>query len=193
MAAVFRRRIKRRKIKQRIIFLLLFIFLILNLDNIARIIYPFSYREETIYYANEYRVDPFLLAAVIKTESNFDSRAVSEKGARGLMQIMPETGEWVARQIGEKTFNPDQLFDPNTSIKLGTWYIADLEKEFSSDTILVLAAYNGGRGNVEEWLDKKSLSGGVNSINQIPFPETRLFVQKVLLYYHIYRYLYKDE
>jgi len=192
LAAALRRKIKKDKMKRRVLFLFFLIFIIFNFDSIARLFYPFPYREETFYYASIYHVDPFLLAAVMKTESNFNKGAVSERGARGLMQIMPETGMWIAGQIGEPAFNPEQLFDPGTNIKLGTWYIADLEKEFNGDTVLLLAAYNGGRGNVKEWLEKKSLSSGKSSIEQIPFPETRLFVQKVLLYHHIYSYLYRD-
>jgi len=192
LAAAFRRKIKKNKMKSRVLFLLFLTFIIFNFDSIARFFYPFPYKEETIYYANVYNVDPFLLAAVMKTESNFNKRAVSERGARGLMQIMPETGMWIAGQIGEPAFNPEQLFDPGTNIKLGAWYITDLEKEFNGDIVLVLAAYNGGRGNVKEWLKKKNLSDGQSTIEQIPFPETRLFIQKVLLYHRIYRCLYRD-
>ncbi|MCL6560983.1 MAG: lytic transglycosylase domain-containing protein, partial [Firmicutes bacterium] len=133
-----------------------------------------------------------LLAAVMKTESNFNSRAVSDKGARGLMQVMPDTGRWIAKQMGEPVFDPDRLFDPETSIKLGAWYIADLKREFRGDAVLILAAYNGGRGNVKEWISKNGLSAGEGSIDRIPFPETRQYVRKVLIYQKVYKYLYKE-
>lgn len=171
-----------------LIFILVLVFL--NIDSIGRLYYPFPYRETAFYYARTYNVDPYLLAAVIKSESDFNSRAVSVRGARGLMQIMPDTGQWVARQLGEHSFHPDQLFEPETSVKYGAWYIADLEKEFHGDIVLVLAAYNGGRGNVKEWLSTRNLSGGKSSIDQIPFPETRHYVRKVLLFQRIYSHLY---
>jgi len=164
--------------------------ILFNFDNIAKFFYPFPYRDTTFFYANQYNVDPFLLVAMMKTESNFDDRAVSDRGARGLMQIMPETGQWIARQIGEPAISTEKLLDPETSIKLGAWYIADLGKEFNGDVVLVLAAYNGGLGNVRDWLARKHLSGGEEKIDEIPFPETRHYVRKVLLYQHIYHYLY---
>jgi len=173
------------------ILIFLLVLLVLNIDSIGRFFYPFPYRDTTFYYARAYNVDPFLLVAVMKTESDFNSRAVSVRGARGLMQIMPDTGRWVAHQLGEPAFHPDRLFEPETSIKFGAWYVADLEKEFHGDTVLILAAYNGGRGNVKEWLSSKNLSGGKGSIDQIPFPETQHYVRKVLLFHRIYSYLYR--
>ncbi|MDD4170516.1 MAG: transglycosylase SLT domain-containing protein, partial [Desulfotomaculaceae bacterium] len=77
-------------------------------------------------------------------------------------------------------------------IKLGAWYIADLSREFRGDMILVLAAYNGGRGNVQQWLATDQINPGESSISRIPFPETRLFVQKVRAYYNIYMKLYPE-
>lgn len=191
MAASFRRRLNTGRFRRRVILILALVLLLLNLDNIGRILYPFPYRETTFFYARAYDVDPFLLVAMMKTESDFKSRAVSERGARGLMQIMPETGRWIASQMDDPSFHPDRLFEPETSIKFGAWYLADLEREFHGDTVLALAAYNGGRGNVREWLTSKDLSGGKSTIGQIPFPETRHYVKKVLLYHRIYSYLYR--
>ncbi|MDD3653695.1 MAG: lytic transglycosylase domain-containing protein [Desulfotomaculaceae bacterium] len=191
MATVYHRRLNRGKLKRRLILLLLFILLVCNFDHIARIIYPFPYREVVQHYAGAYGVDPFLVAAVMKAESSFNKNAVSERGARGLMQIMPETGQWAAGKIGGMAFSPERLFEPETNIKLGSWYIADLSKEFRGDIILVLAAYNGGRGNVQGWLTTGKMTPGQSSISQIPFTETRLFVKKVLSYYNIYRKLYQ--
>lgn len=187
------RRYKKNKKKSRGPIILLIFFLILlflNIEQIGRKVYPFSYREQVFYYAGIYQVNPYLVAAIIKTESNFKRDAVSQSGARGLMQIMPETGQWIARQTGERNFHTDRLFDPETSIKLGTWYVADLQKEFNHDPILVLAAYNGGRGNVREWLDQKEWYDRQTDIEMIPFPETRHFIKKVLWNQMIYTFLY---
>ncbi len=176
---------------RRIISIFFLIVLFLNYDSIGRIFYPFPHRDAILHYARANDVDHLLLVAMAKAESNFNSRAVSESGARGLMQIMPDTGQWIARQMNDSTFNPECLFEPETNIKYGAWYIADLQKEFHGNTVLVLAAYNGGRGNVSEWLTRKEISGGKSTIEQIPFPETRHYVKKVLLYHRIYSFLYR--
>jgi len=189
-----RRYKNKKKSRGPIILLILFLILLfLNIEQIGRKVYPFPYREQVSYYAGIYQVNPYLIAAIIKTESNFKKNAVSQSGARGLMQIMPETGQWIAKQTGEHNFDPDRLFDPETSIRLGTWYVADLQKEFHRDPILVLAAYNGGRGNVREWLDQKEWHERQTDIEMIPFPETRYFIKKVLLNHVVYTFLYSRQ
>jgi soluble lytic murein transglycosylase len=191
LSAVSRKRLNKRKLRRRIILIFLLLLAILNFDSIVRLFFPLPYQDTIAFYGRVYNVDPVLIAAVIKAESNFDSKAVSMQGARGLMQIMPETGLWAARQTGETAFDDELLFDPETNIKLGTWYLSDLAKEFDGSTVLTLAAYNGGRGNVREWLAGKTLINPEGSISQIPFPETRHYVKKVLLYHRIYGFLYK--
>ena len=191
MSAVSCKRINKKKMQRRIILFFLLLLAILNFDSIFRFFNPLPYHDTITFYGKVYNVDPALIAAVIKAESNFDSEAVSVRGARGLMQIMPETGLWAADQTGESTFDSELLFDPETNIKLGTWYLSDLGKEFDGSTVLILAAYNGGRGNVKDWLAGKTLINPEASISQIPFPETRYYVKKVLLYYRLYSYLYK--
>jgi len=178
----------RQKSKVFVLFLFLLVFF-LNYKEIGRFFYPFPYRELVFSYANAYSIDPFLLVAVMKAESNFKTHATSEKGARGLMQIMPETGQWIAEKLGDENYSCEALFQPETSIKYGAWYIADLSGEFHGDPVLVLAAYNGGRGNVRDWLANHQIKSA-GDIEEIPFPETRRYVKKVLLYYRIYRLLY---
>ena len=188
-----KRKVNRKKFRNRLFFLLVLILLLSNLDLLGRALYPFPYRQTATLYADAFGVDANLLAAVMKAESNFDKKAVSDRGARGLMQIMPDTGQWIARQLGESDFNPDMLFEPETSIRMGAWYIADLTKEFYGDAVLVLAAYNGGKGNVHDWLAEHNLIDGKNRVENIPFPETRSYVKKVLLYYKIYSILYREQ
>lgn len=170
--------------------LVLTLLLILNLDHIGRVVYPFPYRETVMEHAKSRGLDPYLVAAIIKTESSFNPRATSPRGARGLMQVMPETGTWVAQKIGLSYYHPDLLYDPEINILIGTWYLADLYQTFHEKTILVLAAYNGGRGNVHKWLEQEHWTGEESKLDQIPFPETREFVRKVLWNYRVYRYLY---
>ena len=191
MSAVFRRRVNKNKFRRRIILIFILLLAIFNFGSIVRFFNPIPYHDTIAFYSKLHNVDPLLIAAIIKTESNFNSEAVSVRGARGLMQIMPETGLWAARQMDEPNLDPEDLFDPETNIKLGTWYLADLGKEFDGSTVLMLAAYNGGRGNVEDWLAGRTLINPEGSISQIPFPETRHYVRKVLLYHRLYGYLYK--
>lgn len=153
-------------------------------------LYPFPYQDKVFENAVKNEVDPFLVAAVIRTESKFVAVARSPKGAMGLMQMMPETGQWVAEQLGESGFAAEMLNDPGISIRFGTWYLASLQKEFKDNDILVLAAYNGGRGNVKQWMRQYGWEQGFRDIDQIPYRETREYVKKVLRAQERYRDLY---
>ncbi len=164
---------------------------VLNAERIGRHYYPLPYRETIYHYSQVHRLDPLLIAAVIRTESNFQANARSPKGAIGLMQIMPNTGRWIAEQLGEEDFEPGLLLDPEMNIEMGSWYLASLYDQFEGDPILVLAAYNGGRGNITEWLDNAQWTGEAHTLDQIPFPETRQYVRKVLATYRIYHLLYR--
>lgn len=176
------------------VLLILVVLAAVNVERIGKHYYPFPYREMIYHYSQEYRIDPYLLAAIIRIESNFQAEAVSPKGALGLMQIMPNTGRWIAEQMEENpaSFEPQALLDPETNIRMGCWYLANLYDNFGGDPILVLAAYNGGRGNVSSWLDEARWSGEARTLDQIPFPETRQYVRKVLATYRIYHFLYRN-
>lgn len=158
-----------------------------------RLFYPFHYREQITGSARAYRVDPLLVAAVIHTESGFRENAVSARGARGLMQVMPSTAEWVAERIGYPSFSVEMLFDPRCNIEIGTWYLADLFKQFGGSAAVALAAYNGGRGEVERWLQQGIWDGTEANLAQIPFTETRAFVLRVLKTYQRYNQLYSSK
>lgn len=175
-----------------LILLVAILALVLNIERIGRHFYPFPYQEIVFRYAFQEDLDPFLLAAVIKTESNFRATARSHKGALGLMQVMPETGRWVAEETGEPPLLPGDLLDPETNIRLGTSYLAYLHTQFRGDPVLALAAYNAGRGNVLRWLEQARWTGELATLDEIPFPETRRYVRKVLFTQQVYRYLYRD-
>lgn len=155
--------------------------------------YPLKYREVIEAASVAESLSPYLVAAVIRCESGFKVDAVSPKGARGLMQVMPETGKWAAQAVGLKDYHPDALFEPSVNITVGTWYLAELKREFGGDLILALAAYNCGSGRVREWLNKGGLrlgDGPDSKIESIPVPETKEFVKKVLWYQEKYRMIY---
>jgi soluble lytic murein transglycosylase len=164
--------------------------LILNSRGFWRLFFPLHYQPTLERYGSEYGVDPLLLAAVIRAESKYHPKARSQAGALGLMQIVPETGAWVAEQIGLKNFGPDELLAPETNIRIGAWYLGHLLDQFHGDLVLALAAYNSGRGNVLGWIGEQKARGRVLTIEDIPFPETKVYVQKVLRNYYWYRKIY---
>lgn len=129
-----------------------------------------SFIEEAEYYSNRYGVDVYVTLAVIATESGFNPRAVSYKGAVGLMQLMPSTAEWVSEKLNVE-YNYDALFDAEYNIMLGTYYLSYLLKSF--DYEYAIAAYNAGEGNVREWQEM-----GIE-VEDIPYKETREYVGKV--------------
>ena len=152
--------------------------------------YPVPYRGYIEEYGEKYLIDPLFIAAVIQTESSFDPRAISSKGARGLMQLMPATAEWVADMIGVSLFEQDDLFDPRLNIEFGTWYLSNLQQQFGSNKAVILAAYNGGRTNTARWLEQNIWDGRESTIEQIPYLETRQFIQRALTAYRRYHEIY---
>jgi soluble lytic murein transglycosylase len=121
-----------------------------------------------------------LVAALIRAESNFWTWARSRKDARGLMQLTPQTGRWVASQTGFAGFDDDVLYDPAANLELGCWYLAHLLAEYRGSLPATLAAWNGGRTNVDLWLSNGTWSGKIEDSGSIPFRETRDFVRRVL-------------
>ncbi|HHX26464.1 MAG TPA: lytic transglycosylase domain-containing protein [Firmicutes bacterium] len=156
-----------------------------------RRVYPIHYKDVITQYSLEHDVDPFLITAVIRVESRFRPQALSAKGARGLMQVMPDTGNWIAGELGIEEFDPEMLYDPITNLNVGTWYLAFLLREYGGDPVRTLAAYNAGRGNVSKWIEERRWSGGEGDVNSIPFLETREYVKKVLHLYRKYHEVYR--
>ncbi len=152
-------------------------------------LYPLHYREPLFRYAQENSLDPYLVAAVIRVESRFRPRVTSPRGARGLMQVMPETGRWVAGQM-RVPFDPEMLYDPEYNIRLGCWYLASLHREFDGRIVPALAAYNGGRNNVRKWLETGRWDGSAATLARIPYQETRLYVARVLRDLERYQRIY---
>lgn len=125
-------------------------------------------------------IEKSLVKAVIRAESNFNKRAVSDKGASGLMQILPKTFDYVKTLYG-LNYLSDDIFDPKTNIFVGTAYLKYLFKKFKTER-KVLSAYNAGEGNVLVWLTLKEYSFDGKTLAAIPFAETAKYVEKVLLY-----------
>lgn len=155
--------------------------------------FPYKYQEYVDMYSKEYNLDPLFVLSVMKTESKFDDNAHSHKNAVGLMQITVETGEWAANEMGYTTFSKDDLYDEQYNIRMGCWYLRCLGDMFDNDRDLMVAAYNAGPTNVQNWLKDKNYSSNGKNIEYIPFGETKKYVDKVNTYYSVYEYLYSED
>ncbi len=153
--------------------------------------FPLDYKDLIKTYSKEYSLDPYLVAAIIKVESGFNKDAISNKDARGLMQIGKQTGQWASEVLRIPDYNEDSLFEPRTNIRIGTWYLNNLYKEFGGNLDLVLAAYNAGSGNVTKWLQSEECSLDGETLCYIPFGETRDYLDKVKASYDIYKKVYR--
>lgn len=181
-----------KQMKSLILILAIFILSLSMMYFAIRIMYPLKYKDTIVEYSKKYDLDPYLVAAVIRTESGFRPKAKSNKNAMGLMQLTDSTAEWVAKEMGIKDFNIEDLNNPERNISMGCWYLENLNKEFKYDSNLVLAAYNAGRGNVNKWLKDDRYSNDGVTLEFIPFKETDKYVKKVDVNYKIYKFLYKD-
>ena len=151
-------------------------------ETVRRFTHPLLYEETIRAAAAENGVEPALVAAVIRTESRYDEEVRSLRGAYGLMQILPETARFISERGG---FGGD-LRDPETNIRMGTWYLSYLQDRYEGDERLALAAYNSGEGQVDGWI----LEGGFDVARDIPFEETQKYVEDVLKARDIYAELY---
>ncbi len=153
--------------------------------------HPKSYSEYVKQYSSEYNVPEPIIYAVIKVESDFDPYAESVDGARGLMQMIPSTFEELTsdKYLGDN-LDADELFDPEVSIKYGTYYLRYLHSYFDGNWQNAIAAYNGGMGNVSKWLADPLYSDGKGNLTDIPFEETKNYVAKVNREIENYKELY---
>ncbi|MCZ8511919.1 lytic transglycosylase domain-containing protein [Paenibacillus filicis] len=182
--------------KKRVFALLLIgfvIFLFLSSSAVGRFMYPIRYDKEIRQMADKYQLDPFLIAAIIRVESNYKLQTVSKKGAYGLMQLMPDTSDWIIDKARFSDKYRDQLHDPSVSIELGAWYLDWMQKQFNGNMIAVIAGYNAGHGKVSRWLQEREWDGTLKGADTIPYGETRHYVQRVMYYHDKYVKFYKQE
>lgn len=157
--------------------------------------FPHYYFDRVQTAAREARVDPCLVISVMRQESFFDSGAVSPVGALGLMQIMPETGQQLARQLGVAPFARERLFEPQLSIRMGSHYLAEQVRAFQAGPApqlgleLGLAAYNAGPEAARRWLERYPHADPDIFVERIPYKETRLYVKRVMRNFAIYKTL----
>lgn len=159
--------------------------------NIAKQQYPTKYENLVAKYSRKYDLDKYLVFAVIKTESKFDQYAVSKAGAYGLMQLQAETAGDCARKLKMEVNLPDDLYIPDINIHLGTYYLSWLLDKYDGNIQLAIAAYNGGIGNVDNWLEDGRYSDGDGGLKNIPFGETANYVTGVTVSYEKYKEIYE--
>jgi soluble lytic murein transglycosylase len=142
--------------------------------------------------AADKHLDPALIAGVIYAETKFDPRS-SAAGALGLMQVMPQTAEFLAHRSGATTFSIADLGTPSVNIAYGSYYLRYLLDEYHGNVTLALAAYNGGESNVDRWIADEHSQGRSLTVGEIPFPETRAYVGRVLSAEKKYRQKYASQ
>ncbi len=142
------------------------------------------------YWSRQFNLNPLMVAALIRQESRFEPEIVSASGALGLMQVMPTTGRWIAQKIGLTHYS---LTNPADNLRLGSWYFDYTHRSYHDNTLLALASYNGGPGNVARWLSRFGLEDPDEFVERIPFPETRGYVKSVFSNYWNYWQLYTPE
>lgn len=186
---------RRLKIGQTALILVLIVVLLVLLvkDALQRRIYPVHYTEYVSEYCEQYDVPPSIVYAVIRTESNFETKAISSAGAIGLMQITPETFKWLTEYHLKENLSWLTCYDAKTNIRYGVYYLSYLYDRYGRwpET---LAAYNAGPGRVDRWLEDPTLvdDAGRLIVSRIPYQETKAYVNTVLHADEVYDYLYSE-
>ncbi|MDR0617690.1 MAG: lytic transglycosylase domain-containing protein [Endomicrobium sp.] len=171
---------------------LVYIILIVVLITIFSILQVLGLFEKNPYdyyiqeYSNSFNVDPILIKAIMKKESNLNVNAISSKGAVGLMQLMPKTAREISKQLKVPNFSISSLKEPKTNIMFGVYYVSKLLNYYNNNLILALSAYNAGIGNVDKWYNKQKTDF---KIKDIPFNETKNYVKSIIFTYKVYKSL----
>ncbi|PMB23101.1 tail length tape measure protein, partial [Fischerella thermalis CCMEE 5319] len=154
--------------------------------------YPFPYLKEIEYWSRQRQLNPLLVTALIRQESRFQPKIKSVANATGLMQVLPDTAKWIAPQIKEDS-KKINLEDPNDNIMLGTWYLDHTHQQYGNNSLLAIASYNAGPGNVAKWLQTIPTQDPDEFVELIPFDETKNYVRQVFGNYWNYLRLYNPE
>lgn len=158
--------------------------------DVLKVLFPFPYNEAIRKYAQERKVDPFLVLSIMRQESKFKPTAKSPAFARGLMQLIPSTAAQLAHTLGLQNFSEDQLYNPDININLGTKYVQDMVQKFGNRPEILAASYNSGESNVRRWLACTSSNELIEFLSNIDYPETKNYVMIVLSNYDWYTRVY---
>lgn len=151
--------------------------------------YPVEYEEQIRKYAADNSIEPAYVASVVLAESSYRADAVSSVNAQGLMQILPDTGAWLSGKFGEE-YVEGCLFDPDTNLRYGCWYLGWLMERYDGDMSCASSAYHQGQGVVDKWLQNPEYSADGRSLSTIPSDATRTYVNRILKYYEKYKEIY---
>lgn len=195
------RRKKRRSIVKRLFGLLIASILVIGIGGLGIwllwdrqpettvMTYPMEYEEQIRKYAADNNLEPAYVAAVVLAESSYRTDAVSAVNAQGLMQILPDTGSWLAGKFDE-TYVEGCLFDPDTNLRYGCWYLGWLMNRYDGEMKCASAAYHQGQGTVDNWLQNPEYSTDGKTLINIPSEATRTYVDRILNYYEKYEEIY---
>lgn len=153
-------------------------------------LFPFPYQNQILPYARQEKINPLLVISVMRKESTFDPEIDSIVGAVGLMQLVPPTASWVAEQIQLADYS---LTNPEDNIRLGSWYLSHNHHRYDNNSLLAVASYNAGTSNVNDWMERFDINNRDRFVEQIPFPETKDYVEGVFGNYWNYLRLYNPE
>lgn len=159
-------------------------------DKFWRLAFPMPYRKSLEEYCRERSLDPYLVAALIRQESEFNPKAVSRSNARGLTQVLPGTGRELSRKLKIRPYRTSMLFKPDTNLKIGTYYLKALFDQLQGKWEETLASYNAGKSRVVSWVSSANFHEPAEFVESIPFNETRVYVQNVMRNAEMYRRLY---
>ncbi len=162
-------------------------------ESLWKLAFPIPYRSALEKDARLFSLDPYLVAALIRQESEFNPKAVSGANAYGLAQVMPSTGRMVSRRVSIRRFRANMLFTPEVNLRIGTFYMRMLLDQLQDRPEAVLASYNAGKSRVTDWLGRARFEEPAEFVESIPFTETRNYVESVLRNADIYRRLYANK
>ena len=154
------------------------------------LLFPLPYQKDLVRNARQQNLDPYIVAALIRQESEFNPQALSAKHAYGLTQVEPATGRSLARLAGVRRFSNRSLFQPATNLKLGTYYLRALLDQWGGQWEQTLASYNAGKSRVNDWITWNTYQEPAEFVESIPFTETREYVEAVLRNAAVYRQIY---
>ena len=183
--------------KKRLIYSVLVIaFLIICgvIMTLRTFVYPLKCKEEVLTYSSKYGLDPYLVFAVINTESKFNKQATSSKNAKGLMQITDSTAQEMNEMTNSTDFlDEENIYNENINIELGCKYLASLIQRYNGNYYIAICAYNAGIGNVNKWIDNEIIDTSLDTTQvELPFSETENYLKRVIHYYTMYKKIYKN-
>lgn len=167
--------------------------LIMNLEpeKPAPVSYPVEYVDAIKAAALENSIPAEYIAAVIMAESSYVPTAMSEVGAQGLMQIMPETGKWISGKLDDE-YSDEKMLDAQTNIRYGSWYLGWLMNRYNGDMRCASAAYHAGQGTVDKWLSDPAYSADGETLSVIAYDSTSTYVERIMKYYDYYLNAYAE-